>query len=283
MSTRLPIQNLVFQGDVDAGGYTINNLNLSGLLLTKASVGLGNVDNTSDAAKPISSAMIVALGAKEPSIPYGNTSQVWRGDKTWLTLGALAYESGTTGLATISTIASSATATAILKVNRHDIGAAVSIRHTGESAVGTVLPGVSLANAGSLAFDGCSFAVIKTNNSAPIIFGINNAARMRLELGLNVGMQNLTGTDVLDPGSGCIFSFGTIQAGTSLKSDGSIVGLTAAIPTIVASTSVTSPILSVTTLLQCTAAVSFTNLPTSDPHSAGRLWRSTNDVKVSTG
>jgi hypothetical protein len=32
-----------------------------------------------------------------------------------------------------------------------------------------------------------------------------------------------------------------------------------------------------------TTSVKFTNLPTSDPSVAGQLWRSTNDVKISTG
>lgn len=286
---RFPVENLVLQGDIEAGGYTINGLNKSGLLLVKADVGLGNVDNTPDLNKPVSEATLSALNAKENIVPYGTISQFYRGDKTWVALGALAFESGTTGQNTISTIASSATGTAILKVNRHDVSAAVSIRHTGEAAIGTVLPGIALANAGQLGFDGCSLAVIKTNNAAPIIFGVNNAARMRLDLGLNVGMANLTGTDVLDPGSGCIFAFGTIQAGTSLKSDGSITALTGTIPTLTVGTLLTAAAISVvacnaTSVLSCSGAVvNFNNLPTSDPHSNGRLWRSTNDVKISTG
>lgn len=51
--------------------------------LNKAAVGLANVDNTSDAAKPVSSAVQTALNAKEPSINAGLTSQYWRGDKSW--------------------------------------------------------------------------------------------------------------------------------------------------------------------------------------------------------
>ena len=51
--------------------------------VTKSDVGLGNVDNTSDADKPISSAVSTALSGKEPSIAAGTTSQYWRGDKTW--------------------------------------------------------------------------------------------------------------------------------------------------------------------------------------------------------
>jgi len=58
--------------------------------LDKSAVGLGNVDNTSDADKPISSAVSTALSGKEPSISAGTTSQYWRGDKSWQTLDTLA-------------------------------------------------------------------------------------------------------------------------------------------------------------------------------------------------
>jgi len=54
--------------------------------LDKSDVGLGNVDNTSDANKPISSATQTALNAKENTITAGTTAQYWRGDKTFQTL-----------------------------------------------------------------------------------------------------------------------------------------------------------------------------------------------------
>jgi hypothetical protein len=54
--------------------------------LVKGDVGLGNVDNTSDASKPVSTAQQTALNAKEGTIAAGTTAQYWRGDKTWQTL-----------------------------------------------------------------------------------------------------------------------------------------------------------------------------------------------------
>ena len=54
--------------------------------LDKATVGLSNVDNTSDANKPISNATQSALNGKENSITAGTTSQYFRGDKTFQTL-----------------------------------------------------------------------------------------------------------------------------------------------------------------------------------------------------
>jgi hypothetical protein len=60
----------------------------------KASVGLGNVDNTTDLSKPISTATQTALNAKEGSITAGSTAQYWRGDKTWQNLDRLAIGLG---------------------------------------------------------------------------------------------------------------------------------------------------------------------------------------------
>jgi hypothetical protein len=54
--------------------------------LDKFAVGLGNVDNTSDANKPVSTAQQTALNGKEPTISVGTSSQYYRGDKTWQTL-----------------------------------------------------------------------------------------------------------------------------------------------------------------------------------------------------
>lgn len=57
------------------------------IILDKAAVGLANVDNTSDAAKPVSTAQATAIAAKEPALPAGGTTaQYLRGDKSWQTL-----------------------------------------------------------------------------------------------------------------------------------------------------------------------------------------------------
>lgn len=48
--------------------------------LTKSQIGLSNVDNTSDAAKPISTATQTALNAKQNTITTGTTAQYFRGD-----------------------------------------------------------------------------------------------------------------------------------------------------------------------------------------------------------
>lgn len=62
--------------------------------LDKTAVGLGNVDNTSDASKPISTLTQTALNAKEGTITAGTTGQYYRGDKSFQTLNSAAVGLG---------------------------------------------------------------------------------------------------------------------------------------------------------------------------------------------
>jgi hypothetical protein len=54
--------------------------------VTKAQVGLGDADDTSDANKPISTATAAALLLKEPVVAAGLPSDYWRGDKVFAAL-----------------------------------------------------------------------------------------------------------------------------------------------------------------------------------------------------
>ena len=82
--------------------------------LDKSTVGLANVDNTSDANKPISTAVATALAGKEPTVAAGTNTQFYRGDKTWV-----AIDKSTVGLANVDNTSdankpiSTATATAL--------------------------------------------------------------------------------------------------------------------------------------------------------------------------
>ena len=58
--------------------------------VTKTQIGLSNVDNTSDADKPISTATQTALNAKENTIAPGTTAQYYRVNKTFQTLDKVA-------------------------------------------------------------------------------------------------------------------------------------------------------------------------------------------------
>ena len=61
---------------------------------TATDVGLGNVNNTSDLDKPISTATQAALDSKEATIALGTTAQYWRGDKSWQSLNKAAVGLG---------------------------------------------------------------------------------------------------------------------------------------------------------------------------------------------
>jgi hypothetical protein len=95
--------------------------------ITKADVGLGNVDNTSDANKPVSTATQTGLNAKEPTITSGTSAQYFRGDKSWQTLDKAAV-----GLANADDtsdankpISTAAQAALDLKADTADLGAKV--------------------------------------------------------------------------------------------------------------------------------------------------------------
>lgn len=223
MGAQLVIENGKLRGDLDAAGYQILNLNLEGLNLTKYSVGLGNVDNTSDANKPISSATLTALNLKENFIGAGTTGQFWRGDKTWVDYGDFALQDAVTTFPLVSVIGSSPSTSAILQATRSDYGsssAATQIVQTGSASLGTSLLGIPIANNGMLTFQNCSFGIIKTSNSAPIYFGTNGFRRARLQLGLLVGAGDT------DPGAGCIRALNTITASEFVGGGAGITGIT---------------------------------------------------------
>jgi hypothetical protein len=72
-------------GDIKAGQelvvvYDGTNFQAIGLAPTKAEVGLGNVDNTSDANKPISTATQTALNAKQDTLVSGNNIKTVNGN-----------------------------------------------------------------------------------------------------------------------------------------------------------------------------------------------------------
>lgn len=206
MGLRFSVKHLVFQGDVDAQNFTILNLDTSGLNLTKSSVGLGNVDNTSDVNKPVSTLQLVAISLKENAIAPGTTSQFLIGNKTWLNYGALATQGGETTLPILSSIAFGPALASSIAARRSDYGstfAAVALQQYGTSYVGNILTGLPVAAAGVLNFQNSTYAVIMTNNAAPIVFGVSGTKRMRLAQGLAVGSDT-------DPGVGCISATGTI-------------------------------------------------------------------------
>jgi hypothetical protein len=64
------------------------------VVLDATDIGLGNVDNTSDANKPVSTATQTALNLKENTITATTSADYYRGDKTFQTLNATAVGLG---------------------------------------------------------------------------------------------------------------------------------------------------------------------------------------------
>lgn len=81
--------------------------------LNKSTVGLGNVDNTTDLNKPISTLTQAALNSKENTVPSGTTAQYYRGDKSWQTLDKTAIGLSNVENTAISTWAGSTNITTI--------------------------------------------------------------------------------------------------------------------------------------------------------------------------
>ena len=80
------------KGDiVVSGSGTIWSLDVA---QARSTLNIGNIDNTSDNSKPISTAQASAIATKETTILAGTTAQYWRGDKAWFTLDKTAVGLG---------------------------------------------------------------------------------------------------------------------------------------------------------------------------------------------
>ena len=86
--------------------------------LNSSAVGLDNVNNTTDANKPISTATQAALNAKENTITAGTTAQYFRGDKSWQDLATAARAVVLTGLSTATNAAITATDTILAALGK---------------------------------------------------------------------------------------------------------------------------------------------------------------------
>ena len=134
--------NLNVYGNETIGG----NLTVTGTVsgVTKTMVGLGNVDNTGDIDKPISTATQTALNLKAPINNPSFTSNCTVAGSlfvngTDLTLGALAASRGDSGLSR-----------ALVKDN----GSTLTINYNGDFTGGTRVMGPELAVDGDLVVDG---------------------------------------------------------------------------------------------------------------------------------
>lgn len=156
--------------------------------LVKADVGLGNVDNTTDAAKPVSTATATALGGKEPTITAGVASQFWSGTKAWVDFATTVRSTVLSGytIGVNSAISASDTLLAALqkleaqaqagfaRANHTGTQLASTISNFASEVVSTALTGFNL---------GSSAAVVATDS---IVAGIG-----KLQAQINLSATNL--------------------------------------------------------------------------------------------
>jgi hypothetical protein len=135
--------------------------------LDKTSVGLGNVDNTSDANKPISTATQTALNAKQNTITTGTISQYFRGDLSLATLDKTAV-----GLGNVANVDTTTTANITDSSNKRFITDAqqtvlgnTSGTNTGDNATNSQYSGLASSKQDTLV----SGTNIKTINTQSIL------------------------------------------------------------------------------------------------------------------
>ena len=117
--------------------------------VTKVQVGLGDVDNTSDANKPISSATQAALITKEGAIASGTTTQYWRGDKTWRDFATDVRAAVLAGLSTATNVVVVATDTVLAAIGKLQAQVSSKVSKTGDTMTGALnwAPAVDVASA----------------------------------------------------------------------------------------------------------------------------------------
>ena len=128
-----PLQSAITAVSDDLSIHEADKGNPHGV--TKAQVGLGSVDNTADAAKPISTATQAALDGKEPTIAAGAETQYLKGNKTWADFATDVRGALLTGLQTVAsaTIAAGDSMIGALQKLQAQVTAAISAAATAQT------------------------------------------------------------------------------------------------------------------------------------------------------
>lgn len=175
--------------------------------LVKANVGLSNVDNTSDANKPISTAVQTALNGKENSLGVGTTGQYLRGDKTFQTLNA-----ATVGLGNVNNTSDAnkpiSTATQTALNGKQNLDATL-----------TALAGLTTAADQIIYSTGVDqFAMNPLTSYIRGLLGDANDAAARTRLGLGTASTRNIQTSQLDTTAGSVLTVGAFGLGGTLVS-----------------------------------------------------------------
>ena len=160
--------------------------------LNKAAVGLSNVDNTSDADKPVSSATQTALNAKQDTLVSGTNIRTINGvgilgsgditvsSSQWVTSGSnISYSGGNVGIGTSSPTG-----------ELHIAGANPAFRIQGNTS-GNMQFGQWDGSTNRIQASGRDFSLI-TTDATNMLFSTNNTERMRITSGGNVGIGTTT-------------------------------------------------------------------------------------------
>ena len=127
--------------------------------LSKSDVGLGNVDNTSDANKPVSTAVQTALNNKENTIAAGTTSQYWRGDKLWRDFFTDVRSATLTGLNTATNAVVVASDTVLAALGKMQ----AQITSLGTSKQNTLVSGTNIKTVGGQSLLGSGDITVNAN------------------------------------------------------------------------------------------------------------------------
>jgi hypothetical protein len=140
--------------------------------LNAAAVGLTNVDNTSDANKPVSTATASALANKEAVITTGLVSQYFRGGKTWQDFATDVRGAVLTGLSTAVTTAALATDTVLAAIGKLQGQLGLKMDKIGGTFTGNVLGKII----------GFTFEYDNGLSSAAITINLSNAQKQKVTL-----------------------------------------------------------------------------------------------------
>jgi hypothetical protein len=230
--------NKVDQGNITTSGLTSPGAGLLGratgstsapiqnltAVQAKTFLELENVNNTSDALKPLSNAAVSALAGKEDAITPGTTAQYWRGDKTFQTLNKAAV-----GLNNVDNTSdaqkpiSTAVQTALdgkASTNHSHVAADIQLS-AGPRMLGRTSPGAGTA--GELTdVDVKSFLnITNVNNTSdaqkPISIATQAALDLKLDATGSIAISQVTNLQVALDGKASAVHTHTIQDVTGLQ------------------------------------------------------------------
>jgi hypothetical protein len=159
--------------------------------VTKAQVGLGNVDNTSDANKPVSTAMQTALDAKQNTLTFDGT-----------------YDASTNKVATVSTVTN-----AINDLDVSSVGGSGKYISAISETNGKIAPTVETMD--TVPTNGSTKAVTSGGVQAPLAEVIDNGAKNKFDPASAWDSKTAYGVTITRNGDVYSIASGTTQSGNN--------------------------------------------------------------------